>query len=873
MNKKLASGFVAFVLITSQLPIQGDVLNGVVPDGGTTTSVTVNNPALPIIVNISAPNSQGTSLNTYTHFNVPSGGVVLNNSGASSLSQIVGGLISGNPNMGASAQTIINQVTSSNRSFLEGKLEVSGPKAHVLIANPNGIIVNGGQFINTAALTLTTGNISVNSSSGVLNRIGINTNTGTIEVGPLGLSGVMDTLNLVSKELKIGGLIRNQNTRVSSGVQAIIGNSTLTTSPDVLPGSLSQPYFETIPANGSGSTVTPPDQIVVDLDKLGGITSSKISIIVTDQGAGVRMDESKINARSDFELRADGWIQLKGAQILADGDITVEAPKLTFDNSDTNKAYELNSGQNIFLSSDLVELEGGLLHADEDLNFTLGISGLGDLITSAVVNGSNIDLASLEAKRNFILSGRDISITDAEINIGRESQVNASSLSLLSNYADKPTTWQSEDALVSLANDLDNTGAILNGSDSLSINARNIRNKNNIVNNSIAYLTSSAGTVDITADNEISNEGSVIRSVNDLTIQSNDLKNLDLNNQGSQIISTRGKVVGDFVNDILNRSSLIQGQTEINLEAGNKIRNEYKAGSPFKAILFSNAGDMNLKAGSAIENYSGRIISNAALTLEAPTIRNYVEQVPAVSRVYYERSGSRFLWKRRKIKGWRESFNPLASGSERPFILSNGNLTIKADDLLENTAGEIIANGGGNINIQTTDFINQALRVGEAYYEESCRFLCKSNGFSNIEILGGKVQADGILTINATNLIDNKGGSLLSIGDFNISSPSITNEGYYAYRFRKRYRGLKFWEYGGASQYPISVGGEIVSVLGKGIFNTPNSIINKSGLITSAEGIEVPNGIEEVGSRIYTAPPRQEGIGLFERVFNGLRIN
>jgi adhesin HecA-like repeat protein len=151
--------------------------------------------------------------------------------------------------------------------------------------------------------------------------------------------------------------------------------------------------------------------------------------------------------------------------------------------------------------------------------------------------------------------------------------------------------------------------------------------------------------------------------------------------------------------------------------------------------------------------------------------------------------------------------------------------------------------------------------------------LCKSNGFSNIEILGGKVQADGILTINATNLIDNKGGSLLSIGDFNISSPSITNEGYYAYRFRKRYRGLKFWEYGGASQYPISVGGEIVSVLGKGIFNTPNSIINKSGLITSAEGIEVPNGIEEVGSRIYTAPPRQEGIGLFERVFNGLRIN
>ena len=41
---------------------------------------------------------------------------------------------------------------------MNGALEVAGRKAHVIIANPNGIAVNNGTFINTSAATLTTGN-------------------------------------------------------------------------------------------------------------------------------------------------------------------------------------------------------------------------------------------------------------------------------------------------------------------------------------------------------------------------------------------------------------------------------------------------------------------------------------------------------------------------------------------------------------------------------------------------------------------------------------------------------------------------------------------------------------------------------------------
>ncbi|WP_042570509.1 filamentous hemagglutinin N-terminal domain-containing protein, partial [Ralstonia solanacearum] len=64
-----------------------------------------------------------------------------------------------NPNLlpGGSARIIVNQVTSTQPSTLRGYLEVAGPRAEVVIANPNGILVNGGGFINTSRATLTTG--------------------------------------------------------------------------------------------------------------------------------------------------------------------------------------------------------------------------------------------------------------------------------------------------------------------------------------------------------------------------------------------------------------------------------------------------------------------------------------------------------------------------------------------------------------------------------------------------------------------------------------------------------------------------------------------------------------------------------------------
>ncbi|MDB0524745.1 filamentous hemagglutinin N-terminal domain-containing protein, partial [Ralstonia solanacearum] len=95
-------------------------------------------------VNVARPNGSGVSLNTYTQFSVPGQGTILNNAPGITQTQQAG-YINGNPNLlpGGSARIIVNQVTSTSPSTLQGYLEVAGPRAEVVIANPNGILVNG----------------------------------------------------------------------------------------------------------------------------------------------------------------------------------------------------------------------------------------------------------------------------------------------------------------------------------------------------------------------------------------------------------------------------------------------------------------------------------------------------------------------------------------------------------------------------------------------------------------------------------------------------------------------------------------------------------------------------------------------------------
>ena len=115
-------------------------------------------------VNIQTPSAAGVSRNVYSQFDVQNNGVILNNSRTNTATQL-GGWVQGNPWLArGSARVILNEVNSSNPSYLNGYVEVAGQKAEVVIANPSGISVNGGGFINASKTTLTTGHMTASKN-------------------------------------------------------------------------------------------------------------------------------------------------------------------------------------------------------------------------------------------------------------------------------------------------------------------------------------------------------------------------------------------------------------------------------------------------------------------------------------------------------------------------------------------------------------------------------------------------------------------------------------------------------------------------------------------------------------------------------------
>ncbi len=844
------------------LLVNSAILAGpIVPDGSTNTSVISTNPHL---IHISAPTANGTSINNYTHFNVPTSGAVLNNSPNAVFSQVINGQIGGNANLGGvSAKTIINQVTSLNPSLIEGRLEITGPKANLIIANPNGIKINGAQFLNTGITSLVTGRVFINSQADN-DAINLITNSGEIEIASGGLSGFMDNLNLISKSLKIQGQIQNTNPRLSAGVQTITGDSNLliNSSNDTFPNVFS-PYFVNMPTIASGAN---NPQFIVNLDGAGGITASKISVLVTDKGAGVNFEGGSINAKSDFEILADGKLKLKDHQIKTKGDTHLQAGEITTD------GLSLEAKQNISLSADQINLQNSSIVTDNDLSF------LGNLINSS-------SKTSLKAKGYLDITANTINFADTEINIGRKSEVIANDLT----FKDASSTWQSEDINYEISNNFNNIGAAIDGKNSLSLQAINLNQS------SRAYLMSSAGTINLDISNQINNKQSFIRSFNDLNLESSVLNNNaqaqiastnaninittlnnlindnsliqadkelniesgnNINNAQAQILSTNANINIKTVNNLINNNSLIQADKELNIESGNNINNLNKG------IIFSKNGNASLKAGKGLYNYGSRILSNQDLNLESPIVKNYTTQGSEI-REEFRRKGSRFLWKRKTIKGWHEYFPEI--DTEQPIIFANKNLNIKASNSFQNLGGQIIANDG-NINITTKDFLNKAFRVGEAHYEESCRFFCSSKGYSNIRFIGGQISAGNKLNIQANNSIINTGGSLLALGDVSLKAPTIQNTAYPIYRFKKRYKGLKFWETSGWLIYTLDYGGSITSLAGKLRFYSDTPVENYGGLLFANNGIEASSGIEEIYKR-RTAYKRKRGIGLFESFF------
>jgi filamentous hemagglutinin family protein len=239
-------------------------------------------------VNIQAPSAAGVSRNVYSQFDVDNRGVILNNATAATQTQI-GGWVQANGNLsGGSARVILNEVNATAPSQLRGFVEVAGQRAEVVIANPAGIAVNGGGFINASAVTLTTGTPILNSG----NLEGYRVNGGQIQINGAGLdaSGA-DYARILARAVQVNAGLWAQDLKVVTGAQLSNADSSVV-SP--LP-----------PAAGT----TP--QYALDVAALGGMYAGKITLIGTEAGLGVN-NAGVMAANGDLVLQSDGQLINRG---------------------------------------------------------------------------------------------------------------------------------------------------------------------------------------------------------------------------------------------------------------------------------------------------------------------------------------------------------------------------------------------------------------------------------------------------------------------------------------------------------------------------------------------------------------------------------
>lgn len=231
------------------------------------------------LINIQTPSAAGLSRNTYRQFDVSTSGIVLNN--ASSNPWLSNGVL---------ARTILNEVNSTSQSFINGAITVNGAGAQVIVANPNGITVNGGSFINANRATLTTGAAQV--SGGTLTGFDVRGGTVTIGAGGLNNSATPYT-DIVSRAMVLTGQLRAQSLGITSGLQNVAYDTGLISNQDTNTYS-------------SGA-------LAIDTASLGGMYAGNISILATEAGVGVRNQGTWQATGGQIVVTADGFLQNQGA--------------------------------------------------------------------------------------------------------------------------------------------------------------------------------------------------------------------------------------------------------------------------------------------------------------------------------------------------------------------------------------------------------------------------------------------------------------------------------------------------------------------------------------------------------------------------------
>lgn len=385
------------------------------------------------LINIQTPSAAGVSRNIYNQFNVGPNGAILNNSRTNVQTQL-GGIVQGNPFLATGpARIILNEVNGGNPSQLRGYIEVGGARAEVIIANPAGISVDGGGFINASRATLTTGTPQFNAMGGLDSFL---VRGGTVTIDGAGLdASKTDYAAILARAVQANAGIWASELKVVTGANQV-----------------STDHSQVAPTAGTGAAPT----FALDVAALGGMYAGKITLIGTEAGLGVRNAGTIQAAPGTPVLGGAGQLVVTSAgrlenigtlQATADASLAVSsvansgrissggnlkiAAQDTLANSIDGKGGTLE-GARVELSSAAGNIDnrnGGTIRQTSSAPLSISAPALSN--TGGGVIGFEIDILALSGKRFLSQQRTEADRRSLVEHLGREESLSARALAAL----------------------------------------------------------------------------------------------------------------------------------------------------------------------------------------------------------------------------------------------------------------------------------------------------------------------------------------------------------------------------------------------------------------------------------------------------------
>ncbi|WP_408478861.1 hemagglutinin repeat-containing protein [Paraburkholderia megapolitana] len=665
-------------------------------------------------VDVARPSGAGVSVNTYSQFDVQRAGAILNNS-PTIVQTRQAGYINGNPNFGANdaARIIVNQVNGNNPSQLRGFVEVAGQRADVVIANPSGLVVDGGGFINTSRATLTT-EIPFYGVDGSL--AGFNVNRGLVTVVGSGLnaSGV-DRVDLIARAVEANAAIYANHLNVVMGANQV-NHDTLATSR----------------IQGEGAVPA----VALDIGQLGGMYANRIFLVGTEGGVGVRNAGTIVADAMGLTLTTEGRLVQAGT-ISAFGNVAVSAAGGI---ENTGTTY---SQQSVSLNTGADMANSGTLAAQHHVGVNAGSVDS----TGSIGAGVDSDGVLTQAGELQLTTAGRLSATGRNLAGG-----NATLKGSAVNLAGSTTAASGNLSMTSTTGDVNLTNATTSAQGSVTVNAAGA-----LVND----YGKVSGQQDVNATSgSISNVGGTLESQGAMQLQTGAFSNSQgtvqsggaLTVTGSTIDNSNGTLtatqIGLVAGALSNAHGVIQARNELKATAAGAISNQ---GGKLESL--SDDGTLSV-TGASIDNTSGRIVN-------AGTGTTQIDAGTQLINTGGTAGGNGDV----AVHG--ASIMNTAKGQ----LVAGDNLTFGNANQIVNDGGNLTAGGTLSMHRPTSTFSNVGGTVNAAHVNLDTARLDNTDGQ-----IGNLAGSPGNVSVQ-TGTLTNPGGAITSTQDLIVTAGVLMGDG------------------------------------------------------------------------------------------------